>query len=43
MAEVLEGAGSGSVEVCVILEDLPSGGLDCNISAELTTTDITAS
>ncbi len=41
--EVLEGAGTGSVEVCIILEGLPSGGLDCNITVELATTNITAS
>ncbi len=40
--EVLEGVGTAVVEVCVILDDLPSGGLDCNITAELATIDITA-
>ncbi len=40
--EVLEGVGTAVVEVCIILADLPSGGLDCNITAELATIDITA-
>ncbi len=40
--EVLEGAGTALVEVCVILDGLPSGGLDCNITAELATVNITA-
>ncbi len=41
--EVLEGVGSAIVEVCIILDDLPSGGLDCNITAELATINVTAS
>ncbi len=41
--EVLEGVGTDSVEICIILGDLPSGGLDCNISAELASINITAS
>ncbi len=41
--EVLENEGEGSVELCAILDDLPAGGLECNVTANLTTTDSTAS
>ncbi len=40
--DILEGAGTVVVELCIILDDLPSGGLDCNISAEVASVNITA-
>ena len=43
MAEVEEGAGVDTVEVCVGITDVPSEGLQCSLTAFLSTTDETAS
>ena len=42
MLEILESAENGTVEVCVGITDLPSGGLECDLLVKLTTMEQTA-